>query len=818
MHQAILAWARDHGSQALKDRLRFIRSSSAPLPPRIFAELEQAFETPVIEWYGMTEVTASPIACNPLPPRRRKPGSVGVRVSLDVAVMEEGGALLPCGQQGQVVVRGPTLMEGYDGNPAATRAAFAGDWFKTGDLGFFDDDGYLFLTGRVREIINRGGQKVAPQEVDEVLLEHPAVAEVVTFPAPHATLGEDVASAVVLRPGAVATPKDIRQFTLGRIADFKIPRQVLIVSEIPKGPTGKVQRIGLAAKLGLAIRPAPLQDFVAPRTPLEHVLAKHWASLLQVEQIGIHDNFFTSGGDSLRAYHVLRHVYDIAQVELEVRRFFEAPTVADVARHLEQSINTAKTARSRPALVRRPGQQGAIPASIAQERTWNLHHALPDVPFSNVVYALRLKSPCDAAVLERSINEVVRRHDILRTTFTAIEGRRVQVIARRCTSPLTIDDLSRLEGARRRAVVRKIYKEELLHSFDLVQGPLFRARLLRLTRRTHLLILCMHEIIQDGWSLGVLCNELATLYDAFSEDLASPLPALPIQYADFAHWQRLWRSNSDMVTQLAYWRKQLSGPLPAIKFAKIRRGRKADALHTARRQVKLPIKLARAAKRLGQREGATLFVTLLAALKLLLHLHSDNEDLRVASHVANRNRPHTSELIGPLVNTVILRTNLGGDPSSREVLRRVRATTFLALANQDIPFEEVVSTLERERGLKPAALAQVMMWLQNEALRPTVTSRHKLAFEEADPGVLRPIVTITTFDLVLMLRESTLGLVGTCVYKPHVFTVDAVDGLLEDFQRVLEYMVRHPDRPISAIAESLKRKTKSAGKVARHSF
>ena len=239
MHQAILAQARHHRERATACRLRFIRSASAPLPIQTLAELEEVFAAPVIETYGMTETASSYVACNPLPPRRRKPGSVGLPLGLDVAIMDEAGALLPTGQTGEVVVQGSSVMAGYDGDEAATEAAFAGDWFKTGDLGFFDDDGYLFLTGRIREMINRGGEKIAPQEVDDVLLEHPAVAEVVTFAVPHATLGEDVASAVVLRSGGAATPKDIRQFAIGRIAEFKVPRQVLIVSEIPKGPTGQ---------------------------------------------------------------------------------------------------------------------------------------------------------------------------------------------------------------------------------------------------------------------------------------------------------------------------------------------------------------------------------------------------------------------------------------------------------------------------------------------------------------------------------------------------------------------------------------------------
>jgi acyl-CoA synthetase (AMP-forming)/AMP-acid ligase II len=357
MHQAILAESRHDRGQVAPPRLRFIRSASAALPPRICAELERTFEAPVIESYGMTETASSFIACNPLPPRQRKPGSVGLPAGLDVAIMDEGGTFLSARQHGEVVVRGPSIMAGYDGDPPATAAAFAGDWFKTGDLGFFDDDGYLFLSGRVREMVNRGGEKIAPQEIDDVLLQHPAVAEAAAFAVPHATLGEDVAAAVVLQPQAVAEPKDIRLFAIGRIADFKIPRQVFIVSEIPKGPTGKVQRIGLAAKLGLANSTG--QEFVAPRTPLETALANYWAELLQVERIGIYDDFFGSGGDSLLATRVLSHVFEIAQIELGVAQFFEAPTIAEVAHRLEQH---AERARQPPAITRLPRDHGPMSA------------------------------------------------------------------------------------------------------------------------------------------------------------------------------------------------------------------------------------------------------------------------------------------------------------------------------------------------------------------------------------------------------------------------------------------------------------------------
>jgi acyl-CoA synthetase (AMP-forming)/AMP-acid ligase II len=806
IHQAILAQAQHNRERLADSRLRFVRSSSAPLPPRIFTELERTFGTLVIEWYGMTEVASSPVACNPLPPRQRKASSVGIRVGLDVAIMDEGGALLPGGQTGEVVVRGASVMSGYDSNPMATQAAFADDWFKTGDLGFFDDDGYLFLAGRIKEIINRGGEKVAPQEVDEVLLDHPAVAEAVTFAVPHGTLSEDVASAVVLRPRSAVTPKDIRQFAIGRIADFKVPRQVVIVSEIPKGPTGKVQRIGLAAKLGLTSSTIEPRAYVAPRTPLESTLAKHWAEIMQVEQVGIHDNFFASGGDSLLATDVLSHVYQIAQVEIDVSRFFEGPTVAEVAHEIESSIHAGKAAPRPPsAIAPVPRENGAMPASIRQERLYKLQHAVPDIPLFNVLYPLRLTSPIDTAVLKRCINEVVQRHEILRTTFAVIEGRYMQVIASELNVPLKFDYLLKLPAAQRDRVAHDIVQEEVTHCFDLAKGPFVRTRLVRRSDREHLLLISMHQVICDGWSLGVLVDELVTLYDAFCDGKPSPLPPLSIQYGDFASWQRRWQSHPEIVAQFAYWREQLREPLPVMTLAAPRAGRAIDDFITARREVALPASLAEAATRFSHQEGGTLFMTLLTALKTLLHRISGQDDVRVATNVANRNRPEADSLIGPLVNTVILRNNFGGDPSPREAMRRVRATTLAAFANQDLPFEDLTQILERERGLKSRPLATVMFLLQNATLRPTARYGHRLNFEEANPNMLVPLVTITSFDVILMLRASSHGLMGTCVYKPHFFHADAIDRWLCEFQEVLEYIVSRPDQPISGVRVSLGR-------------
>ena len=576
MHQAILAQARLDPDQVAGIRLRLVRSASAPLPPQVFAELERTFGTSVIEFYGMTETASAPIACNPLPPRRSKPGSVGIPVGLEVAILNDRGDVLPAGQTGHVTVRGGSVMPGYDGDAAATAAAFTGAWFKTGDQGFFDDEGYLYLSGRTREMINRGGENIAPREVDEALLEHPAVAEAVTFAVPHATLGDDVAAAVVLRPNAAATAKDIRQFAAGRLADFKVPRQVLIVAQLPKGSTGKVQRIGLAEKLGLGS--AASRTFAAPRTPLETILAGIWAEVLRLDQVGIHDDFFALGGDSLLAAHVLTSIHDAVHLDVGVVSLFDAPTVAEMAEYLETLI---RRGRAGQAEIARVSGNEPLPASPAQQRLWTLQQAVPDLPFFNILYALRITSPLDATVLERSLNEIVRRHEILRTTIDVDGSRHIQVIAPQLAVPLAVDDLHKLPTSKRETAAHRLIQAELTHCFDLARGPLIRVRLVRLAEHEHLLLIAMHQTIADGGSLGVIADELAALYEAFADGKASPLPPLPLQYADFAAWQRAWPSHPDVGAHLDYWRGQLRGPLPVLKLGAARPRRAATRPHGA---------------------------------------------------------------------------------------------------------------------------------------------------------------------------------------------------------------------------------------------
>lgn len=337
MHQAILARAEANHKIIVRCPLRLIRSSSAPLPPQVMTELESVFDVPVIESYGMTEA-AHQMSSNPLPPLQRKPGSVGIAAGPEVAIMDRGGNLLPPGEIGEVVIRGANVTSGYENNPEANESAFTKGWFRTGDLGYLDTDSYLFLKGRIKETINRGGEKIFPREVDEILLEHPAVKQVVTFAAPHTLLGEEVAAAIVLKEKASATEPGIKEFVAQKLADFKVPRVVLFVDEIPKGPTGKLQRIGLAEKLGLrALDPsAPRPEFVAQRTAIEEQLVNIWSEVLGVESIGINDNFFQLGGDSVLATQIVNRVFQSLNVELSFLFFFEQPTVANMAVRITQ--------------------------------------------------------------------------------------------------------------------------------------------------------------------------------------------------------------------------------------------------------------------------------------------------------------------------------------------------------------------------------------------------------------------------------------------------------------------------------------------------
>jgi len=332
IHQSVLALAKANAAVAAGGHLRLIRSSSSALPPAVMADLEETFKVPVIESYGMTEA-AHQMASNPLPPARRKPGSVGLAAGPEMAILGDDGNLLPPGQTGEIVVRGSNVTAGYANAPEANQAAFRGGWFRTGDLGRMDPEGYFYITGRKKEMINRGGESISPREIDEVLMEHPAVAQAVTFAVPHPSLGEDVAAAVVLQTEATLGEQDLRGFAFARLAEFKVPSRIVFVDAIPKGPTGKLQRIGLHQQFAPLLR----GEYVAPNGLLETRLAAMWMELLDLPRVGRNDNFFVCGGDSLTATRLAARVRADFRVELSLPTVFRQPTLHGLAVAVEQA-------------------------------------------------------------------------------------------------------------------------------------------------------------------------------------------------------------------------------------------------------------------------------------------------------------------------------------------------------------------------------------------------------------------------------------------------------------------------------------------------
>jgi acyl-CoA synthetase (AMP-forming)/AMP-acid ligase II/acyl carrier protein len=800
IHHAILELAQQNPEVIARHPLRFLRSASSAMPPQVITELERLFKAPFIEAYGMTEACPL-IASNRLPPGKRKLGSVGPAAGTEVAIVDEAGRTLPTGQPGEVVIKGPNVMCGYEDNPAENEAAVIDGFLRTGDQGYLDADGYLFITGRLKEIINRGGEKISPREVEEVLLAHPAVAEAVTFAVPHFRLGEDVASAVVLRPGKTAAPREIQAFAALRLADFKVPRQLVIVPEIPKGATAKLKRLGLADKFGLSDA-AQIDDktpFLAPRTKTEEIVASICSQVLKIEQIGIHDDFFRLGGDSILAVRVISQIREALKVTLKLQHFFLGSTVAELSRHVEEEARAATGQGSAPIPRLSPG--APAPLSFVQEGLWFLDQLDPHNAAYNVYRAAHLEGPVDAALMERSIHEIVRRHDILRTTFPSVDGRPRRVTAPEAKMPLKRVDLRHLSKRERQAEAERLAVEEARRPFDVAEGPLLRATVLLLDEEEHILLVTAHHLVFDLWSTRVFFEELATLYTAFARGLPSPLPELSIQHSDFAAFQR--QQGKLFEQQLSYWKKQLADLPPPLDLNSDRPRAAARTFRGARRFFELPKSLSKAVIALSQKEGVTLFLTLLSAFKMLLARVSGQRDIVVGSPIAGRSRAEVEDLIGIFSNTLVLRTNLAGNPSFREVLGRVREVALGAYAHQDLPFEQLVVGIQPPDNRARMPLFQVNFRVQNAPVPSTFIPGVTLSF-------LKLSNQMAKFDLAIEFSDTVDGLRGFVEYRTDLFNAETIERLLADLEALLATVVHKPGTELAAIEVSRKPPSKEA--------
>ena len=496
----------------------------------------------------------------------------------------------------------------------------------------------------------------------------------------------------------------LQAFARTKLPDYSVPSAVTLMDSFPTLPSGKVDRAALPraeARRGTA-------ELVPASTKTEHGLSRIWCEVLGIDTVSVGDDFFELGGHSLLATRVISRVATDLGKEIPLRVLFEAPTIAALARR----IDDVEGVRNVPAIERAP-RDGELPLSFAQERLWFIDRMEPGSSAYNIPISVRLIGRLELGVLRASLDEIVRRHEVLRTVLASRGDQVVQVIQPVTPLPLPLIDLSALRAEERSREASRWSAAEALRPFDLASGPLIRAELLRLAPEQHIGQLTLHHIATDGWSTGLLIRELAALYRAYAANQPSPLVELPVQYADFARWQRQWLEGEEMRSQLAYWRAQLSGAPPVLELPTDRPRPAVRTFHGATEELYLTRELSDGLIGLSRREGTTLFMTLLAAYQVLLSRYSGQRDISVGTPVAGRNYLEIEDLIGFFINTLVLRGDLSGDPSFQELLGRVREVVLDAQAHQNLPFEKVVEELEPERSLSHTPLFQVWFALQN---------------------------------------------------------------------------------------------------------
>jgi alpha-ketoglutarate-dependent taurine dioxygenase len=473
-----------------------------------------------------------------------------------------------------------------------------------------------------------------------------------------------------------------------------------------------------------------------------------------------------------------------------LRRFFETPTIESLAAYIETAkLNEQGLSARRLEVVPRGGE---LPLSFAQERMWFLDQMEPGNPSYNVPGALRLTGKLNHKALEQSLNSILNRHEALRTRFFTINGRPSQEIAAVSHISVQVVDLSELAEEKREHIVRRLATDEVRRPFDLSLTPLLRMRLLRLAEHEHVGLLTMHHIISDAWSLGLLIEELATLYEAFVKGEPATLPELAVQYSDYASWQRSTLKGETLEAHLAYWKRQLGGRLPVMELPTDRPRPEIISPRGTNRSYVLSSKLSEEIKALSRHEDATLFMTLLAAFQILLSRYTKREDVIVGSAVANRSHRETEQLIGFFVNTLVLRTDLSGDRTFRELLAHVRETTLNAYSHQDLPFEKLVEELRPERGLNQTPLFQIAFGLQNAPLPVIQLQDLTLDPVEFDLGVVK-------FDLTVWMTEQPDGLWATWCYRTDLFDEATIETMHRRYVTLLQNIVTQPENRLSAL-------------------
>ncbi|MCP4663471.1 MAG: amino acid adenylation domain-containing protein, partial [bacterium] len=717
---------------------------------------------------------------------------IGTRIS----ILDRSGRPVPVGVRGELYLAGDGLARGYLLRPRLTAERFLPDPFvgepgrrlyRTGDLVRYRPDGELDFLGRIDTQVKVRGFRIELGEIESALLTAETVRECVVVAREQSGRGTMLVAYVA---GESPQREPLQQLLRRRLPEQMVPAVFVELDRLPLLPNGKVDRRALPAPDWSALP----RDYVAPQGPVEELLAGIWAEVLKRERVGRNDNFFELGGHSLLATQVVSRIRQALAVELPLRELFAAPTLAAQAAKVAAARRGHHPAE--PPLVPIP-RSDRVPLSFAQERLWFLEQLDPGKSRYNVCGAVRLVGPLNVATLQRSLREIVRRHESLRTTFGEVDGVPVQVIARHQRLELPLVELAFADREVRDKEVRRLAEREARRPFDLTRGPLLRVLLLRLEREEHVLVLNMHHIVSDGWSIGLFIRELGTL------STGGALPPLPVQYPDFALWQRQWLGEGDgegvLEREMAWWQELLEGRSRVLELPTDRPRPPIQSLRGAQQSIRLSPRLTQDLETLARRHGVTPFMVLLAGFSALLHRTSGQQDVLVGSPVAGRNRQAIEDLIGFFVNTLVLPVALTGNPPFGELLQQVREVALGAYDHQNLPFEKLVEALQPERDLSRSPLFQVMLALQNT---PMVLELPGLAVHplEVQPGTAQ-------FDLALNLRSpqwqgedgSGGAMEGAVFYCRDLFDATTMRRFADHFAILLQSVVGDPERRVAAL-------------------
>jgi amino acid adenylation domain-containing protein len=782
----------------LANKLRLLLSASEPLAsdlPQLWT-LGFAQPTALVNMYGQTE-TAGIVAVHPIQAQEGDTPA-GVPIGRPIAntplyVLNSQLQPAPVGVAGEIHVGGAGVGRGYRNRPALNAQKFipdpfsdapeAGFLYKTGDLGRYLPDGTIELVGRIDAQIKIRGFRVDPKEIEGALRQDDAVLDAVAVC--QQTAGHDprLVAFVVHRAGRHASAGTLLRDLRAKLPEHAVPEAMVFLDKIPLTDNGKVDRRALESSAGNDGDARDAREVTAPANPTQELLAQIWAGVLGTGDLSIHDNFFEVGGQSLLAAQMLARVRGLFQVDISWRRLFEAPTIAGLAHDIDSRLSPSSSAGAAPLVAVSRNQH--LRPSIGQHRLWFLDQLVPGTSSYNLLRALRFRGPLDISALERSLNEIIRRHEILRAIFPAEDGEPILVLMPSLT--LHLAAVATTEAALEQAI-----EQEGDVPFNLSRGPLIRVKLFILADDDHVLALTMHHIVSDGWSMGIFFRELGALYDAFCEGRPSPLSPLQFQYADFAEWQRQSVESAAQRVHLDFWKAQLAGSVPVVEVPTDRPRDPGHRFQSARDTLALTESASSALRTFSGSEGVTLFMTLLAAFQVLLHRYTWDNDIVVAAPVAGRTRNEVEGLIGFFVNTPLYRASLADDPTFRELVARLREVVLEVHAHQDIPFETLASELGWSRDIKsPAMFNTLFNFLSFGDQRP--------AMQALQVAHVRTRHHAAKVDLALVVTDEGTRLTADLWSDTRLFDRTTSVRMLGHFRTVLDGVIANPDRRVSSL-------------------